>query len=524
MNDSGASAELDTSTPGTKSVTANAEVTWKCTATGATTTTNEHGTASFEVTDEYSVAITSPTDNDLYASGANVSLAAKARKGSPPYTLTWTVSIEGGDDITPSTNTMSQADDDSTPSPATISVTLPESAKGKKVNVKVEAVETVSSGEPRTTSATHSIYVPKITVKKMDITSEHGVMKDYTTNFNDGGQVFPSVEYTKDSNDVNVPISHSWDENSEVTLTIDVEPSTMPSKTITIKAEPGGGEGFNFEEDKQLSGGSDTVVTLTSEGKLEKKIAQKNLTFDWKFLDDEETELASSGAGTHFVYVTADTPYGSGTTRKRIEWAVQKAGMVNNVKDAANGVHTAAWNLEIVILPTDEDAFWRLSDPTKAAQCIDCVTHQNLALKMLGFEETWDVVLVYPRTAHKALSSESSGLEMVGQATHGSITKTARLGYITDPVTQSSGDNSITGSPPVALQGYLGVNSWEACLVLNYGGGGSNGSSTTPGDYFMGGVPQSGAKPNPLAVLEHCVSQVLWTAEDGTIYQLDSTW
>ena len=160
---------------------------------------------------------------------------------------------------------------------------------------------------------------------EVDITSEHGMLRENTTDLlSDAGSHYPEIEYKRNLYD-DVPISHTWD--SFVYATVRFRSSEIEVGTqYRIR---GSSEGLTFvgpvETARQRAIADSNVV---STNKLPKKVSRLSEEIEWTLeiidpITNAPSELHTE-AVTHEIFVTAGTPRETGgkATYIRMEQSV----------------------------------------------------------------------------------------------------------------------------------------------------------------------------------------------------------
>jgi hypothetical protein len=150
--------------------------------------------------------------------------------------------------------------------------------------------------------------------------SDHNLLKDYTTDWKDGGSRFAKPEWTPANQ---YPITHSLDEPVTVDLELEVSPPDACPETGTLRGE--GPEGLVFEKSGLVfKPGRMKVAALASDRKLEKKVQKLDFRVGWSTTGTSATLSAQTA---NVAYITIDTPRdpgasAHGVTLKRMDKAV----------------------------------------------------------------------------------------------------------------------------------------------------------------------------------------------------------
>ena len=178
----------------------------------------------------------------------------------------------------------------------------------------------------------YEITVLRVEVKSVIFTSDHGVLADYTNDFSgEGGTVFNPRGWTVSG--TNNPISQTKDTKLTANVTLCIQPSGIAYDLI--------GDGsigyFTFHTNGLTSSGSDQTFLLTADTKIPAQIDVLNQSVNWS-INAGGVSCVATSSGPHKVYVTWDTPTGTATTLKRMDWAVNLAKSSTSLEQIADAI------------------------------------------------------------------------------------------------------------------------------------------------------------------------------------------
>ena len=252
---------------------------------------------------------------------------------------------------------------------------------------------------------------PGTRIRSITFRSDHGVMKNNTSDWTDSGAPYGEPEwYTVRDGVVSHPISQDRNTNVLVDVGMDVLPANAPSAPVRLSgrsSEPA----LNFDFASTLEGGLNRRLTMTSTGKLPDTIralrnAQVVWTMDWR---DWSHEI---GRTEHTIFVTAAAPYAPAeVTEKRMRKAVEITG---TVAQRIGGIDPHPMVREIMRfwgtynLHVQYSNAWQLADNiATGAQCIDIVRFVQGLLRTVGVPGTATAVVVWALPGSPLLPAES---------------------------------------------------------------------------------------------------------------------
>jgi hypothetical protein len=323
--------------------------------------------------------------------------------------------------------------------------------------------------------------IASIAITAVKFLSDHGLLKDYDTDWKDGGAVFPKPEWTPAKQ---APISHTMDQAVQIEVTLQVTPADACPETGTLHGEGPGG--MTFEQTGVSFKPGEIKLTLTSDAahKIEKKIQELNFQISWTSPGTSVSVSPSTTSNTMFVTMgTPTAPRQPGITLKRMRHAVKATGGANSLDPHAivKSVMSkwSSFNLSQVY-----DNEWELADDKtypsgpKAGQLVgaDCQTivrHTESVIRMVGCPGKADFIVVWAK---------------VPTPTHGE----ENLAYTPNMSSPKRwyNDNRPSRADRASWRATLvdgsgGQNRYEACLRFTYPEGSS---STADMKYYAGGV------------------------------------
>lgn len=253
---------------------------------------------------------------------------------------------------------------------------------------------------------------PLSSIKLLSVTfkSDHNLLKDYDTDWKDGGARFPKPEWTPAAQH---PVSHTMDKPVTVEVEIEVEPADACPETGTLKGEGPGGmvfekTGVSFAAGKQK-------ITVTSDKNVEKKIQELNFQVNWKTIGTSVSLSPSQSANKMFVTMdTPTTPRWPGITLKRMRHAVKATGGAGSLDPHTIVKHVmskwSTFNLSQVY-----DNEWELADDATdpatgaliGADCQTIVRHTESVIRMVGCPGTTEFIVVWAKVPAPAAGIEN---------------------------------------------------------------------------------------------------------------------
>jgi len=182
-------------------------------------------------------------------------------------------------------------------------------------------------------TAKDGFTVIKVEIKKVEFTSDHGVLTNYNTDYaGSGGTLYNPRGWVK--NGANNPITHVKDSKITANVTYRGEPSG-----ITFDLTGDGPIGaLDFRKTGLISSGSDQTVSITSDASIPPQVDVLEERVNWSISISGKPSRNGDASGPHKIYVTWGSP-GSGPTLKRIDKACRTAALQNTPEGIADSLH-----------------------------------------------------------------------------------------------------------------------------------------------------------------------------------------
>jgi hypothetical protein len=233
-----------------------------------------------------------------------------------------------------------------------------------------------------------SVQVLNVELKSVKFTSDHGVLTNNNSNWDDGGTVYGEPEWVKGGQ--NNPISHTK-VLPKVSVQVVVK---VPSGSHFVVIGDGPGSYLDFTSATQTGTGSDQTVSMTASVGLPDRVdvVYDAITWTIRLTDpNPDQDVAVGTSGSHLTYVTYGTPAGSVVTEKRMAWAC------NTAQDASTVVGIADKIWEDFNTPPPyfnfenwpQTPLWHMMEgPQQAGQCIHEAELMKLAVQILAGDGT----------------------------------------------------------------------------------------------------------------------------------------
>ncbi|MFN0103521.1 MAG: hypothetical protein ACKV2U_15690 [Bryobacteraceae bacterium] len=258
---------------------------------------------------------------------------------------------------------------------------------------------------------------PMSSIKIISVTfqSDHDMLKDYDTDWKDGGARFPKPEWTPAAQH---PVSHTMDKAVKLELVLEVAPSDACPETGTLS---GVGPGGMLFEKKGLSFSAGQIkVSVTSDKPLEKKIQELNFEVSWKTTGT--TVPVSPAQTSNTMFVTMNTPTTPaarpGITLKRMRHSVKGTAGAGGLDPHKIVEHVmskwSSFNLNQVY-----DNAWELADDARdpvsgdliGADCQTIVRHTEKVIKMVGCPGKAEFIVVWAKVPTPTKGEENLAYE-----------------------------------------------------------------------------------------------------------------
>ncbi|MFA5344586.1 MAG: hypothetical protein WC381_11585, partial [Kiritimatiellia bacterium] len=178
-----------------------------------------------------------------------------------------------------------------------------------------------------------TVVGPGVEMKKVEFTSDHGVLTDYNTDYSgSGGTVYNPRGWIKGG--ANNPITHAKDSKITANVTLCVQPSGI-SFNLTGDGPIGA---LDFHKTNLTSTASDQVISVTSDEKLPIGVDVLSNSINWSINVGGQT-YGNESSGPHKIYVTWGSP-GSGPTLKRVNKVCNTASGQNTSESIADSLQS----------------------------------------------------------------------------------------------------------------------------------------------------------------------------------------
>jgi hypothetical protein len=236
------------------------------------------------------------------------------------------------------------------------------------------------------------VPIQSINIVSVKFLSDHDLLKDYTTDWGDGGARFPKPEWTPGQQ---YPISHTMDKEVQIELTYAVLPPNACEETGDIRGEGPGGVIFEKKGIK-FRPGTDTVTLGSGATRVPQKIQEFSFSIGWSTKGTSASISPAQTTNTMFVTMgTPTTPRWPGVTLKRMRHAVTATGAANslNPHDIVRHVMSRWGNFNLDVVFSNE---WELADDRRfppgniragqliGADCQTIVRHVESVIRMVG--------------------------------------------------------------------------------------------------------------------------------------------
>lgn len=219
------------------------------------------------------------------------------------------------------------------------------------------------------------LTVVQAEIKKVEFTSDHGVLTDYNTDYaGSGGTVYNPRGWIKDGD--NNPITHVKDNNITVNVTVCVQPSGI---NFNLTGD-GPISALDFHKTGLTSSGSDQPVSIASDEKLPLNVDVLSNSISWTFSFAGLTN-GNKSSGPHKIYITWGSP-GSGPTLKRIDKVCNTADDQDNPESIADSLQDMV--ASETDFGTDDVDGWALLDRGGSGDCDNQARCMKYTFEMLG--------------------------------------------------------------------------------------------------------------------------------------------
>lgn len=177
------------------------------------------------------------------------------------------------------------------------------------------------------------LTVLSVDIKKVEFTSDHGVLTDYNTDYaGSGGTVYNPRGWIKGG--ANNPITHVKGSKITANVTFCVQPSGI---TFDLSGD-GPIDALDFYKTGLTSSGSDQTVSITSDAEFPARVDVLEESVAWSIDVSDGPSYSGGSSGPHKIYATWGSP-GSGPTLKRVDKVCHTAWWQNSPESIADSLH-----------------------------------------------------------------------------------------------------------------------------------------------------------------------------------------
>ena len=249
-----------------------------------------------------------------------------------------------------------------------------------------------------------------VTLKGVRFVSDHHVMKDERTNWENSGKLFPKPDWDAANPATRIaPISHDRKSNIAVELTYDAVAGT-PGAALTF-AGKGTRSFLTFSGASTLTAGNDQVSLLTSSAATPDAIAGfHNESILWSVDVGTNRQLLAATPGLDVFVTMAPPRRPNEVTYKRMDKAVELTESIRTL-DPHELVHGIMLNFGAYNLDVQYKNAWEMADNIAlGAQCIDIVRFVLGLIETVGCPGTAEAKLVWARPTDPATAVEDNYL------------------------------------------------------------------------------------------------------------------
>lgn len=249
--------------------------------------------------------------------------------------------------------------------------------------------------------------ISEITIHAVTFTSDHGVLKSYDKDWEDGGALFAKPHWNpKRSN----PISHTGGKPLALKLEVEFGPPGAPAAEITVTGTQPHPRGW-FERTLTVRPGT-MEIELQSVIPLLDEVQDFELELLWRFKGFSESIQVTHDRTKHQIFVTmgqpSTPPSEPGITLKRMAHAVERVSSApsNEPREIVRHV--------IQKFPSYDpmqvlDTAWRLADKSGSADCQTIVRYAQGVIQMVGCPGKNDFTVVWAKITSPAKGEVSFG-------------------------------------------------------------------------------------------------------------------
>jgi hypothetical protein len=300
-----------------------------------------------------------------------------------------------------------------------------------------------------------TVDIVRVTIVSISFRSDHALLTDYNTDWEDGGNRYQKPEWPYLSQDP-PPVTHTMDQTVTLRLQIQVEPDNATATQGTLV---GTATGMTFTRNGALAGGLHSI-DLTSNNRLAKRIRRQNFPIAWGLTLSGGRAL-DLGTTQHRIFVTMGRPTTvnlyPGITLKRMNKAVSETKDMDDPTPHALAARILGRWQHYDPHVAHRNA-WELEGDQAGADCQTMVRYTEYVLKMVGCPGAVDWIVVWGRAG-----APTVGVENLGPSPH----MTEPVQWYKDVVGPTLGREKWHAT----LQDGGGVfNRYEACLKVAHGG------------------------------------------------------
>lgn len=242
-----------------------------------------------------------------------------------------------------------------------------------------------------------------IQIVSVEYLSDHKLLKDYDTDWADGGSRYPKPEWT---DKVQHPVSHTMDQQVKLKVTLEVGPPGCAPETGSLKGVGPGGLTFELKNVTFKPG--QIVLEMTSDKKLEKKVQELEFAIDWTVSGTAATLSPARTSNRMFVTIdTPTTPTEPGVTLKRMRQAVTAVGGAASLDPHKIVAHIMArWGSFNLQAPYNNA--WELADSSVGGDCQTIVRYTQNVIKMVGCPGLAEAIVVWAKVPTPATGQENA--------------------------------------------------------------------------------------------------------------------
>jgi len=329
----------------------------------------------------------------------------------------------------------------------------------------------------------------ELRILSVEFASDHGVLLDHDTDWEDGGLPFDKPEWPKRAGDpAGHPVSHTWDQPIELDVKVEFTgPRSKRSISGTLTGVDAKDRTKVFERRWSFRRGKQTV-RVKSTKPLPKEVQRLDKDWLWLIHGKGITALSIFGvegvqswpAQTQFeIFVTQAEPSTvlafPDITYRRMKHAVAKVSMAHSIDPHAIVKHLMSTFTEFALGINPANA-WLLGEPGAMGDCRTIVRYVINILLMVGIPGDAKCVLVYEKLRAdfpRHPFGDPTMMQLEREPTAGDFsvaaeepTEDQKLGGLDKPaLIHPNGRWKL-----ILFDGGGGQNVFEACLEFTYAG------------------------------------------------------